>query len=124
MANTRKADNVHLLEGTFRKDRHGDPKKKPKLKLKLPAMPSWISTDAKKEWKRICKVLENAGILTEADRSTLIQYCILYADLKELQEKFTPPKHAQLRICCCELGLTPSARSKITVDNDDEGDDF
>ena len=124
MANKRKADNVHLLKGTFRKDRHGDPKKKPKLKTQLPETPDWLTSSALKEWKRICKVLEKAGVLTEADQTVLSQYCLLVSELQEKLEDFSAVKHTQLRLCQIELGLTPSARSRITVEPNDEGDEF
>ena len=120
MANKRIPDNVHLLQGTHRKDRHGTPDKKAKLKTKLPVMPKWLPARAKTEWKRITKVLAKSGLLTEADQAVLAQYCLLYGELAEWKEDFPAAKHTQLRLCQVELGLTPSARSKITVVKDDE----
>lgn len=115
MANKRLPDNVHKLKNTLRKDRHGDPETKVKIDTKLPEPPGWIKKDARKEWCRICKVMEKVNVLTEADVSTLAQYCTLYAELLDQKEEFTAAKHTQLRLCAVELGFTPVSRSKITV---------
>ena len=118
MSNKRKPDNVHLLQSTYKKGRHGTQDQKPKVEKKLPTMPTWLSARAKTEWKRICKVLEDAGILTEADQAVLAQYCMLYAELQTEKTEFQAAKHTQLRLCQVELGMTPSARSKIIVPKD------
>ncbi|MES0444969.1 MAG: P27 family phage terminase small subunit [Desulfobacterales bacterium] len=123
MANKRIPDNVHLLKRTHQKCRHGDPKSKPKVKSKLPVMPRWLPVKAKAEWKSICKELKDAKILTGADRTILTQYCLLVSELATEKADFQAAKHTQLRLCCVELGLTPSARSRITVPKDDD-DDF
>ncbi len=115
MANKRKPDNVHQLQGTLRKDRHGDPNTKVTINSKIPAAPGWLTAKAKTEWKRIVNVMQHVNVLTAADLSTLAQYCILYAELTKWKEDFPAAKHTQLRMCAAELGLTPSARSKITV---------
>ena len=41
--------------------------KEPKPEKKAPRCPSWLEDEAKKEWKRMAKVLENMGLLTEMD---------------------------------------------------------
>lgn len=124
MANKRLPDNVHKLRGTLRKDRHGDPSSKPKLKNQIPRMPTWLNANGKAEWKRITKEMKKMGIITNADRTVLAQYCQLYSELVADREEFTAAKHTQLRYCQIELGLTPSARSKITLPGGDEGNPF
>ena len=115
MANKRLADNVHKIKGTFQKCRHGDPDAKVKIDTGLPIPPRWLGKDARFEWKRICKVMAKINVITEADASTLSQYCMLYAELKEWKDEFLAAHHTQLRLCAAELGLTPSARSKLTM---------
>ena len=122
MANQRKPDNLHLLEGTFRKGRHGDPDKKLKVSTPFPVCPSWMPEDAKTEWARIKKLLEVSKVITGCDSAILTQYCLLYADMKELKLEFTAAKHSQLRISAQELGLTPIARSKITIDKEEDNE--
>jgi len=118
----RKADNLHLLNSTYRKDRHGDPDAKPKVEIKIPSPPNWLEGNALAEWKRICKVLKNSGLLSSAETAVLSQYCLLYGQLQDSvvyaddeSKRFNAAQHTQLRLCCVELGLTPKARSQITV---------
>ena len=39
----------------------------PQPEKKAPKCPVWLDKEAKKEWKRISKQLEDLGILTEVD---------------------------------------------------------
>lgn len=124
MANKRVTDNVHLLKGTFQPCRHGDPKKKPKVAIEYPKPPSWLSDVAKKEWGRIKQTIEKARYITLVDAVLLAQYCTLYATFVRDGEEFTAAQHTQLRLCAVELGFTPSARSRITVNNDKDDGKF
>ncbi len=47
----------------------------PQLPAKVPSMPSWLGAHAKREWKRVTKLLGDAGVLTELDRTVLALYC-------------------------------------------------
>ncbi|MCA9913274.1 MAG: P27 family phage terminase small subunit [Anaerolineae bacterium] len=124
MSNKRLPDNVHLLKGTHRKGRHGDPEKKPTVVQTISETPPlWLTKEAKTEWRRIIKVMLNSNVLTNADTSTLSQYCTLFGELQKQKEDFPAAKHTQLRLCAVELGLTPSARSKIVIPNGSEQED-
>lgn len=123
MANARKPDNVHLLEGTFQSCRHGDPSKKPKPKGKIEACPDTLSGDERLYWDKAITALDGLGLLTNADEMILSQYAVLAAEFMAEKKGFTAAKHTQLRLLQIELGMTPLARSKITVSND-EDDDF
>lgn len=46
-------------------------KKEPMLKGRLPRCPDWLEDDAKKEWKRLGKVLAEMGMLTNLDMMAL-----------------------------------------------------
>lgn len=80
--------------------------------------PEHLSPLAAQEWARIVPILIDLGLATTADRTVLIAYCELYA---EMVERSTARKEqrtasiAQLRACLVELGLTPAARAKMTV---------
>lgn len=119
MANKQKPDNVHLLQGTYRTTRHGEVNKKPKCKVELGDPPAWMSVEAKHEWYYARSMLDQLGLLTGADKTILAQYSVLAADFAASQELFSAAKHTQLRMCQLELGMTPAARGKITVDNPD-----
>ena len=58
----------------------------PKPEKKAPRCPSWLEDEAKKEWKRMSKQLEQLGILTEIDMAAFAGYCQAYARWKEAEE--------------------------------------
>ncbi len=117
-------------------------KKEPKPKRKAPKCPMWLDIEAKKEWKRTAKQLEQLGILTEVDMAAFAGYCQAYARWKEAEEFIskhgtivkTPSGYWQqvpqvsiaqtyLKIMnkfCEQFGLTPSARSRIVSDSNQQ----
>lgn len=113
--------------------------KEPKPEKRAPKCPAWLDSEAKKEWRRTAKQLEQLGILTEVDMAAFAGYCQAYARWKEAEEFIT--KHGtivktpsgywqqvpQVSIAqtylkimnkfCEQFGLTPSARSRIIADS-------
>ena len=111
----------------------------PKPPKKAPRCPSWLEDEAKKEWKRMGKILEQMGLLTDMDMAAFAGYCQAFARWKEAEEFLsqhgsivrTPNGYLQqvpqvtiaqtnLKIVlkfCEQFGLTPSARSRIAADN-------
>ncbi|WP_375173706.1 phage terminase small subunit P27 family [Pseudooceanicola sp.] len=109
----------------------------PKPTRSRPTCPSHLSPTAKAEWKRIAEEMENVGLLTRIDRVALAVYCQAYGKWVEAERKLaeTPPllkmpsgyiqvspwvtisnKQAELMAkYMAELGLTPSARSRLSV---------
>lgn len=114
-------------------------KNEPKPQKKAPRCPAWLEDEAKKEWKRMGKILEQMGLLTDMDMAAFAGYCQAYARWKEAEEFLTqhgsivrtPNGYLQqvpqvtiaqtnLKIVlrfCEQFGLTPSARSRIAADN-------
>ena len=104
-------------------------------KGRLPRCPDWLEDDAKKEWKRLGKVLAEMGMLTNLDMMAFAGYCQAYARWKGAEEFITqhgdmvrtPNGYLQqvpqvsiaqtnLKIMlkfCEQFGLTPSARSRM-----------
>lgn len=74
---------LKLIEGNPGKRRIAEPPKAPPSK---PRCPSWLSTYAKTEWRRVVPVLDDLGLLTTVDRSTLAAYCEAVATFKEATE--------------------------------------
>lgn len=62
----KKPDDLHILEGTFREDRHGDPAERVILDGE-PAPPEHLSDDAKAIWSVIVPPLTAAGVAKAAD---------------------------------------------------------
>jgi P27 family predicted phage terminase small subunit len=111
--------------------------------------PSWLNSEAKREWKRILPLLIESGLLTHIDTSTLELYCQAFGNWKECEKliskegytveytnkagatnKSTHPavlngqKYAVLSKQYIEqLGLSPKSRSKLTVNTGKKDDD-
>lgn len=72
--------NVHLLRG--------NPSKKPlaalfdefRPEVDIPDAPTWLWTEAKREWKRITPELERYGLVSHLDRAALVMYCQAWAE--------------------------------------------
>ena len=114
-------------------------KREPMPKGRLPRCPDWLEEDAKKEWKRLGKILAEMGMLTNLDMMASAGYCQAYARWKGAEEFITkhgdmvrtPNGYLQqvpqvsiaqtnLKIMlkfCEQFGLTPSARSRMIDDS-------
>lgn len=102
---------------------------------KVPPTPSWLSKEAKAEWRRVAPILVmERRTLTEGDLSTLAAYCLAVGQLQESSrilasegltfktEAGIPKPHpaaklrtdamTQIRQLGVELGLTPVSRSR------------
>jgi P27 family predicted phage terminase small subunit len=101
----------------------------------LPRCPAHLSDVARKEWRRLARPLYEMGVLSITDRAALAAYCQAYARWVEAEQKLketplllkTPSGYVQqspwLSISnkqlelmgryMAELGLTPSARSRV-----------
>ena len=78
-----KPTSLKILEGNPGK--RPLPKNEIQPKKKAPRCPSWLEEDAKKEWKRMGKVLEGLGLLTDMDMMAFAGYCQAYARWKEAE---------------------------------------
>ena len=109
--------------------------REPKPPVKALACPKDLSKEGKKEWRRLCRELEQEGVLTNWDMRIFEQYCDAYAKWKEatnfLNERglfyITPSGYPQqfpqvaiaqkysvlMHKYAQELGLTPAARSRL-----------
>lgn len=111
----------------------------PRFAEGAPEMPRWLSKRGKREWKRLVPMLLSVkGLLTEADGAVLAMYCQDLGVMEELQvernklgplvegangEPVANPLDREIdRVSARllqrerELGMTPSARSRIRVD--------
>ena len=118
----------------------------PKPVARAPSCPKWLEDDAKKEWRRLAKQMEQLGILTEVDMAAFAGYCQAYARWKEAEEFIsrhgaivkTPSGYwqqvpqvsiaqqymKQMSKFCEQFGLTPASRSRIvTYKGNDSSDD-
>ena len=107
--------------------------------------PPYLSTYAKKEWKRIVPLLQKNKLLTDADITMLAAYCQAYGRFVEaeklirangyttLTDKGNVIQRPEVGIANKameemlkfgrEFGLTPSSRTQLHVENPDAAED-
>jgi len=54
---------------------------------KIPRYPKILDKIARKEWRRMASILDNVGLMTEADMTTLALYCQRFSDWCDAVEK-------------------------------------
>lgn len=102
--------------------------------------PSWLDAEAKKEWKRILKLLESEKKeFTEKDLKALEGYCVSYSKWKRCEQiidekgfTFATPNgyeqqrpevsignkaQGEMRSWMKELGLTEASRARMNKNN-------
>ena len=107
----------------------------PTPKAEAPSAPSWLSAEAKAEWKRIVPQLESVGVLATIDRAIVTIYCESWAEFVQMRTAVAESgrtfqtangyqqqhpnvgmmnnaRAAVLRFAQ-ELGLSPSARTRV-----------
>ena len=70
---------LKLLHGERNKNRIN--LNEPKPTPKAPKCPSWLSVEARREWKRLAPELERLGLLTKADLAMFASYCSAFGKL-------------------------------------------
>jgi P27 family predicted phage terminase small subunit len=124
----------------------------PKPKGGAPKPPPELNADALAEWKRVSPRLLDAGILTSVDRATLAAYCQAFGRWREAERaladiaKRNPLTNLMIETksgnfiqnpllgiankamsdmvrYAAELGMTPSARSRVTKTSHDPQND-
>jgi P27 family predicted phage terminase small subunit len=140
-----KPTHLKVLEGN--KGKRAINKREPQPRRELPSCPAHLSDEAKVAWGRMSVLLDRMGVLTEADAYALERGCAVYAEILAYQElveqegatyKTTStqggtvikanPAVAMLadadrrfKAWLVEFGLTPAARSKVHVQDPDDG---
>ena len=111
----------------------------------VPNAPTWLSKDARAEWRRIMPLLIERRILTTADMGSVENYCIAIGQIRQLDRAIKiegliiqtdkgPRANPAVRLqadamsrslrLAAELGLTPVSRSRPAIRDfeDDETD--
>jgi P27 family predicted phage terminase small subunit len=132
-----KTDEQEILEGNpSKRPLRG---KSPEPRQVRPTCPSWLSPEAKQEWKRLAPEMVRLGLLTKIDRSLFAGYCSSCAWWRRAQEVLTTqgsvyvstkgkieprPEVAiakvaaeQMRSLASEFGLTPVSRARMRLPN-------
>jgi hypothetical protein len=121
MAKQRKPTSLHMIEGTFRRDRHGL------------SSPGWLSEPlgappadwlplAKALWHEIANQIPR-GVATKHDRVTFELLIRMLARVRESQAALSPALASQIRACAAAFGLTPADRAKLSAPPPPPGND-
>ena len=135
---------IRILEGN--PSRRPLPTNEPKPPPAIPKPPVHLSTEARREWRRVTIELDRLSMITHVDRALLAVYCESWATWQELRlwlrehkrtyktptgEWKTRPEanllyraERQIISMANHFGLSPAARSRLTAPgyNDDDGD--
>ncbi len=118
--------------------------REPRPKSKIPPCPSYLGDVAKAEWRRLVRELDGTGLLSGLDRDVLAAYCQAYSLWVEaveaiqrygtmvkspngfpMQSPYLAVLNKQAEIMHrlgSELGLSPSARTRLHVPEADVGE--
>ena len=127
--------------GSWRADER---KNEPKPEKKRPTCPKWLDPAAKTAFRKLVKQLERLGVLGTCDRNALTRYCQMFSRWQKSEEflmkhgEVYPIKDAkgkaigfkaypQVGIAATladqllrieqQFGLTPAARTRLTVED-------
>lgn len=122
----------------------------PNFVREAPTPPSWLSQEARAEWKRVVPELERLDLLKPADRALLVVWVETWSRFVDAVRQYQrdgltllnpdsgrTARHpcigiaetaaSQLRTLASEFGLSPAAERRIgtiTPAGDDDGDPF
>ena len=136
-----KSDEERMLEGNpSKRPMKG---KSPRPSSGAPTCPSWLSTEAKQEWRRLAPELARLGLLTKIDRALFAGYCSSCSWWRRAQEVIadqgsvyvtvrgrleTRPEveisklaMEQMKSLAGEFGLTPTSRARLRLPHTQEG---
>src|SRR5699024_8152391 len=150
MATPAKSARLQLLEGNPAKKNKEELKRRARNEEKMKMSsdnvvpPSFLDGTAKKEFRRLAKLLLSVELINDADVGHLAMYCDAYSQYLSYKRQVKQKglwidgkpnpfiirmrdSAAQMRSFSSDLGLSPSARAKLAInleDDEDDEDDF
>ena len=118
MPNKPVAANVHRMRGTYRHRRHNDSEQPQPDALKA-RCPAWMNADGRKEWRRVLPALVQHKVLSETDLAVFTTYCQewgKYVEGERIGEPLPAARVTAMRMLMVEIGLTPSARTRLRAE--------
>ena len=113
------------------------PKDEPQPKLATPRCPAHLGAEAKREWRRVVKIMREMGVLTVADGAAIAAYCQTWERWVQaekairiggilIRSKFTVVQNpavtiardamGEMRRFLVEFGMTPAARTRVKTE--------
>jgi P27 family predicted phage terminase small subunit len=113
------------------------PKDEPRPPVELPAMPAWLTPEARVEWQRLGPVLVRLRLLTRLDRAAFAAYCQAWSRFVQAEQELSKTSPMAFTAngypivnpwqtisnqavglmskFLGEFGLTPAARTRINA---------
>jgi P27 family predicted phage terminase small subunit len=142
----RKPTRIKELEGNPGRRPLPKDEPQPNITEKIPRPPKHLLKLAKKEWHQMAAKLHRLGLLTEIDTAVLALYCQAYGRWIEAEEElektglvivttngnlvhspYASIARAAMQDChkyAVEFGMTPSARTKVSVSTPEKKSKF
>ncbi len=114
---------LHVLRGSFRKDRHGDSPTATPSDRNAVKMPRYVKGRAGRIWNARAPGLTSIGVLREHDAEMFAVWCCLAAEFEESPSTMNAARIGQLRGLAASFGMTPSDRARLPADGSTPPDD-
>ncbi|MGL4513819.1 MAG: P27 family phage terminase small subunit [Lacipirellulaceae bacterium] len=119
-----KPTSLHLVEGTFRGDRHGERLAEPRPDG-LPEVPAWLEGEALGHWQEVVPTLVATRVAKALDSHALAMMCTWWAEWRRLRD--APPETSgrvyllgraqrEWSALASRFGLTPADRTRLAAD--------
>lgn len=132
----KKSQQQHLLEGTYRPDRHGPIKKADNSPVSFKP-PEWLNDEAKKLFRELSPKLQENGALDNLSLSAFWALCDCWGHMQDINKnlhgnmvvsvngkirenpllRLYNNYSTQFLSLCREFGLTPASRERVGTDN-------
>lgn len=131
---------IKKREGTYRRDRAAH--REPKPRVAIPPVPKWLGREGRKEYRNAARLLVQLRVLTEADAMALAAYAHQYEKWREAEDAvaiegtvlvsekggaYINPRQnvanvalRNMRSIMSEFGMTPSSRTRIQAQPEEE----
>jgi len=83
-----------------------------------PPCPDWMPPEGRLQWERVVPELDRLKLLTKVDGAVIEAFCAVYSEFVGSVRAGEPIKAsliAQMRFYAGELGLTPTARARLSA---------
>lgn len=118
MGRPRTPSKVLEARGAFAKNPQRRRDNEPEVREPLGSPPEGLSEAEGRAWHEIA-LYAPVGVLTQADRLTMELACTLIAEYRADRSGFAAQKYARLQSLLGSFGMTPSDRSKLSIEKPD-----
>ena len=115
---------LHVVRGSFRKDRHGEQPDATPSDRNVVKKPAYLKGRAGRIWNARAPALAALGVLQRNDAEMFGIWCTLAAEFEESPSAMNAARISQLRGLAASFGLSPSDRQHIVPNRQPAPDEF